>query len=37
MAHNTSKKRASIHPISPQTVRPAAKGGISPGSFDNVG
>jgi hypothetical protein len=23
-------------PISPQTIRPAAKGGISPGSLENV-
>jgi hypothetical protein len=31
------EKRASIHPISPQTLRPEAKGDISPGSFKNVG
>jgi hypothetical protein len=31
------EKRASIHPISPQTIRYAAKGGISPGSIENVG
>jgi hypothetical protein len=31
------EKRASIHPISPQTDRPVAKGGNSPGSFENVG
>jgi hypothetical protein len=27
----------SFTPISPQTDWPAAKGGISPGSFENVG
>jgi hypothetical protein len=31
------EKRASIHPISFQTFRPAAKWGISPDLFENVG
>jgi hypothetical protein len=31
------EKRASIRPISPQTIRSADKGSISPGSIENVG
>jgi hypothetical protein len=31
------EKRPSICPFSPQLIRPAAKGGISPGSIENMG
>jgi hypothetical protein len=31
------EKNPSIRPFSPQLIRPAAKGGISPGSIENVG